>query len=206
MDGRLGDLDLPPTTPLRPTQLGRGLPVPPVVTLAAVVCVFAGIAFGYGVAPKPSPLPSSSPTVATVSLVESPSPPEAPSPSVAPTAQPAPSALELPPAGGLTLAEALAAFNKDFMNIPGAALTIGPDIQESAVIYARVERYGDLPSLVTSPEQWVWAIDIRGSFQPVGCGDSQPTLQPCPGPFTTAMIVLNYNTGAFLATWSPAFP
>lgn len=206
MDGRIGDLDLPPTTPLRPTQLGRGLPVPPVVAIAVVVCVFAGIAFGYGIAPKPGPLPSSSPTVATVSLVESPSPSVSPVPSVAPTAEPAPSAYELPPAGGLTLGEALAAFNKDLLNIPDLALTIGPNIPESAVIYARVERYGELPSLVTSPEQWVWAIDIRGSFQPVGCGGSQSTPQPCPGPFTTAMIVLNYNTGAFLATWSPAFP
>ena len=204
MDGRFGDLDLPPTTPLRPTQLGRGLPVPPVVTLAAVVCVFAGIALGYGIAPKPGPLPSSS--VAAVSLVESPSPAGSTVPSVAPTAQPAPIAFELPPEGGLTLGEALAAFNKDLMTIPGAALMIGPNIPETAVIYARVQRYGELPSLVTSPEQWVWAIDIRGSFQPVGCGGSQSTPQPCPGPFTTAMIVLNYNTGAFLATWSPAFP
>ena len=206
MDGRFGDLDLPPTTPLRPTQLGRGLPVPPVVAIVAVIGVFAGIALGYGMAPKPGPLPSSSPTVATVSLVESLSPSGAPGPSVAPTSQPAPSADEVPPAGGLTLSEALAAFNKSLVDIPASVSMIGPSIPASAVIYARVERYGDLPSLVESPEEWVWAIGIRGSFQPATCSDSQSTPQPCPGPFTTAMIILNYNTGAFLATWSPAFP
>lgn len=206
MDGRLGDLDLPPTTPVRPTQLGRGLPVPPVVALVAVVAVFAGIAFGYGIAPKPAPLPSSSPTTATVSTVESPSPPGSPVPSVAPTPDPTSSANDLPPGGGLSLSQALAALNENLKDSPASLLAIGPNIPESAVFYARVERYGDLPSLVQSPEEWVWAVAIRGSFQPAACRSSQPSPQPCPGPSTTAMVILNYNTGAVLVTWSPAFP
>lgn len=199
MDGRPGDLDLPPTTPLRPKQLGRGLPVPPVVALVAVVGVFAGIALGYGIGPKPSPLPSSSPTMARVSLVESAAPPGSHAPSISPAAEPSPSGYELPPSGGLTLSEALAALNK----------VIEPNIPESAVIYARVERYGELPSLVEAPDEWVWAIVIRGAFQPAPCGSSQQTPQPCPGQpgsFTTTMIILSYNTGALLVTWSPAFP
>lgn len=204
MDGRPRDLDLPPTTPLRPTQLGRGLPVPPVVAIVAVVGVFAGIAFGYGIAPKPGPLPSSSPTRATVSLVESPSPSVSPAPYVAPTAEPTPSGYELPPAGGLTLSEALAAANKYLANFPESLSIIGQNIQESAVIYARVERYGDHGSVADSPDEWLWVIAIRGSFQPAICRGPQPTPQPCPGPYTTAMIVLDYNTGAVLGTWSPA--
>ena len=161
MDGHLGGLDLPPTTPLRPTQLGRGLPVPPVVVLVAVVGLFAGLALGYGIAPKPGPLPSSSPTMATVSLVESASPSASLALSVAPTAEPTSSAYELPPAGGLTLSEALAALDQN-----------GMSVSESAVIYARVERYGEATPnpFAGSPDEWVWAIAIRGSFEGHGCG------------------------------------
>ena len=69
-----------------------------------------------------------------------------------------------------------------------------------------VERYGDLPSLVSAPDQWVWAIAVSSSLL-----DSPPcggpgTPQPCPSPDATTMFILNYNTGAYLGDWSPAFP
>lgn len=195
MDGHLGGLDLPPTQPLRPTQLGRGLPVPPVVALVAVVGLFVGLAFGYGIAPKPGPLPSSSPAMTTVSLVESASPSASLALSVAPTAEPTPSAYELPPAGGLTLSEALAALDQN-----------GTSISESAVIYARVERYGEATPnpFAGSPDEWVWAIVIRGSFEGFGCGGYLGSREPCPSPATTEMLILDYDTGAFLESWSPA--
>ena len=201
MDGRLEELDLPPTTPLRPARLGRGLPVPPVVALVAVISVLAGIALGYRFVPQPVPLPSSSPATTEVALVASPSPSKLDAPSIAP--EPSPTAYEVPPTGGLTLSEALAALNKS-----GTALRkLGRDVPESSVIYARAERWGPMPSLVDAPEQWVWAIAISGSFvaQP-SCGGAQPTPQPCPSQATTTMLILNYNTGAYLEAWSPAFP
>jgi len=182
--------DLPPTNPVRPTQLGRGLPVPPVLPVVAVVGLFLGLALGYGIAPRPGQQPPSSPTVAGVSLVESASP----SASLA-TPEPAPSAYELPPAGGLTLSEALAALDRN-----------GMSVSESAVVYARVERYGEATSnpFAGSPDEWVWAIAIRGSFEGHGCGGYLASPRPCP-PATTEMLILDYNTGAFLESWSPAF-
>jgi hypothetical protein len=195
MDGQLGGPDLPPTTPLRPTQLGRGLPVPPVVALIGVVGLFVGLALGYGIAPKPGPQPSSSPTIATMSLVESASPSASLALPVAPTAEPTPSAYELPPAGGLTLSQALAALNQN-----------GISVSESAVIYARVERYGEATpnTFAGSPDEWVWAIAIRGSFEGHGCGGYRSSPGPCPAPATTEMLILDYDTGAFLEAWSPA--
>ncbi len=195
MDGHLGGPDLPPTTPLGPTQLGRGLPVPPAVALVAVVGLFAGLALGYGIAPKPGPLPASSPTMATVSLLEFASPSASPALSVAPTAEPTSSAYELPPAGGLTLSEALAALDQN-----------GMSVSESAVIYARVERYGEATpnTFAGSPDEWVWAIVIRGSFEGNGCGGYIGSREPCPSPATTEMLILDYDTGAFLESLSPA--
>ena len=206
MDGRIGDL--PPTTRLRPKQLGRGLPVPPVLALAVIVSLFAGIALGYRFAPRPDPPPSPSPTptLAGISAVESASPSPSPAASLAPVDRLSLTAFDIPPAGGLTLSEALAAFNEYLVQTPGAARAIGPSVSEAAVIYARVERYNDLPSLFDSPEEWVWAIGISGSFGPADCGGSLPGAQPCPGSATTAMIILDYNTGALRVTWSPAFP
>lgn len=200
MDGHLEDLDPPPTTPLVPRLLGRGLPVPPLVALVAVVGVFAGIVLGYGIAPKPGPLPPS-PTGAVVPSVGSTSRAGSPAPSVAPTAEPIGSGYEIPPAGGISLSEALAASNK---NLPLMLSIIGPNIEESAVIYARVELWA--PPGHTTPDHWVWFIAIRGSFQPALCRGPQPTPQACPGPYTTAMIVVDYKTGEVLATGSPAFP
>ncbi|MGD0863736.1 MAG: hypothetical protein ABSA21_13445 [Candidatus Limnocylindrales bacterium] len=195
MDRRLGDQNLPPTTPLKPTLLGRGLPVPPVVVLVAVAGVLIGLALGYGIAPKPSSPPASSPTTATASLVASPLLSASPGPSVAPTSAPTASAYELPPGGGLTLTEALAMLTKS-----------GMGISPSAVISARVERYGEasLAPVSGSADEWVWAIVVRGTFPPFLWGGYQPPEPRLPA--TTEMIILDYRTGAFLETLSPAFP
>jgi hypothetical protein len=123
-------------------------------------------------------------------------------PFVATAPQPSPSAYEVPPTGGLALSEALAALNKS-----GTALSrFGKNIPELAVIYARAERWGPMPSLIAAPEQWVWAIAISGSFAARPSCGSQPAPQPCPSQATTTMVILNYDTGAYLEGWSPAFP
>jgi hypothetical protein len=53
---------------------------------------------------------------------------------------------------------------------------------------------------VVPGETWVWAIVVTGSF-PMSCGpaptDSQPASS-CPPPATTATVLLNYSTGAFI--------
>jgi hypothetical protein len=192
MDSHQGGRDLPPTQPLRPTQSGQGLPVPPPIVLAAMLALFAGLALGYGISPKPGHQPPASPTMASASPVESASP----SASLA-TAEPRPSAYEVPPAGGLTLSRALAALEQK-----------GMSVSESTVIYARVERYGEATpnTFAGSPDEWVWAIAIRGSFEGFGCGGYLGSSEPCPSPATTEMLILDYETGAFLESWSPAFP
>lgn len=196
MDRRLGDQDLPPTTPLKPSLLGRGLPVPPVVVLVAAVGLLIGLGLGYGMAPEPTSPPASFPTKTTASLVASPLLPASVRPSVTPASVPTSSTYEVPPAGGLTLTEALAALNK-----------LGWGISPSAVISARVERYGEAsPALVGGPsDEWVWAIVVRGTFFYASCGGHLPSPAPCPST-TTEMIILDYGTGAFLETLSPAFP
>lgn len=191
MDNQSSDPVLPPTSPLRPTQLGRGLPVPPVLAVVAAVGLFLGLALGYGIAPRSGQQPPSSPTWAGGSRVES----AAPSASLAAT-EPTPSAYELPPAGGLTLSKALAAIDQN-----------GMAVSESTLVYARVERYEEATSnpFGASPDQWVWAIAIRGSFQGHGCGGYQASPRPC-RPATTEMLIVDYNTGSFIESWSPAFP
>jgi hypothetical protein len=177
------------------------LPFIPLVALVAAVAVVAGIAFGYGLAPKPSPLPTASPTVTEVSLIEPTTQWGSAIPSF-PAFGPSPTGFEVPPPGGLTLSEALSALNDS-----GTPFRkFGTNLPELAVVYARVERYADLPSLVNSPEAWVWAIAVSSSLlNSPPCG--QPgTPQPCPSPAATTMFILDYNTGAYLEDWSPAFP
>jgi hypothetical protein len=139
--------------------------------------------------------------VKTVSAVDSPPLSGSPDPSI-PGALPVPTGFEVPPTGGLTLSQALAALN----NSGTTQRKFGTNVPELAVVYARVERYGDLPSLVSAPDQWVWAIAVSSSLL-----DSPPcggpgTPQPCPSPDATTMFILNYNTGVYLEDWSPAFP
>jgi hypothetical protein len=161
--------------------------MPPVAVLVGTVGLFIGLALGYGIAPKSSPLPASSRPTATASPVGSPLPSAFPVPSLTPTSEPTASAYELPPAGGLTLTEALAALTKS-----------GFRVSESAVIAARVERYGEVTRDTDHPsDEWVWAIVIRGL--PLYTG----LCQACPitTGITTSMILLDYNTGDELGEW-----
>lgn len=193
MDRRLPDETLTRTTPLKPKLLGRGLPVPPGMVVVATLGVFIGLALGYGIVPKPGPAPASFPATATASPVAYPLPSALSVASITPTSEPAASAYQLPPAGGLTLTEALAALAKS-----------GFRVSESAVISARVDRYGAVDrTLDPQSDEWVWAIVIRGELELWPCGN-------CPSPdltqITTSMIVLDYNTGELLGSWSPAYP
>ncbi|MGD0863236.1 MAG: hypothetical protein ABSA21_10825 [Candidatus Limnocylindrales bacterium] len=211
MDDRPADRGLPPTTPLRAAPVGRGLPVPPVIPLVAALGLLIGLALGAGLVPKPGPSVASVPTTAAASVVASPLPSSAPYSPVATAAGVATGVAELPPADGLSLAQALVALQGS-----------GMDVSPSAVISARVARYGAVYAEAPDPDEWVWAFVIHGYFPPLGGGirfcdqspaaTAMPTRSPelCPpaaptaAAATTEMIVLDYETGAFLVAEIPA--
>ena len=163
--------------------------MPPVAVLVGTVGLFIGLALGYGIAPKPSPPASLLAATATASPVGSPLPSAFPGPSITPTSEPTANAYELPPAGGLTLTEVLAALAKS-----------GFRVSESAVIAARVERYGEVNRDTDHPsDEWVWAIVIRGL--PLYRGPCQACPSLITTEITTSMILLDYNTGDGLGEW-----
>lgn len=56
-----------------------------------------------------------------------------------------------------------------------------------------------------SPDRRVWFVYLSGVFPPPSCGPATPGGHhpTCPAPFTTAHIVLDYHTGAFLMGSEP---
>lgn len=97
-----------------------------------------------------------------------------------------------PPAGGLTQAEAFA-----------AARSAAPDA--TGVVSGRVGRMRDFDAgqAVVPGDQWVWAVVVSGTF-PFSCGPApQPgqTHAPCPPPGKTETVILDYQTGKYLAAF-----
>jgi hypothetical protein len=189
------DPDFPETTPLTPRPQGKGLPVPPVMPLVAVLSILAGLALGYGLAPRaatlasPTPRANSAkpagPPIATPAATI-PAEPKA-SPPGGPTGSP-----EIPPPGGLSLAQALEAFRVSF----------GPPAE---IISARVARY---PPVTTG---WVWLIVVPYFVQECDDpalaglpGSPRPTTPGCRYVPTTEMLVLDYVTGELLEDRIPA--
>ncbi len=189
----LDDRDQTPTAPLKPRPTGKGLPVPPILPLVAVVSIFAGLAMGYGLAPKPeaSEAPNA-PSVVSEAPVVSASIPTLPDPGT--TASEPAGSFELPPPGGLTLAEALHALSVSF----------GPPAN---VISARVGRY---PAVTPG---WVWLIVVP--YSDFDCDYSRTARiaavpletaspAPCRAVKATEMVILDYLTGDFLEDRIPA--
>jgi hypothetical protein len=50
----------------------------------------------------------------------------------------------------------------------------------------------------------VWAVRLSGSFQPPSCGPMTATPHPCPSPATSALILIDARTGAFIQGTMPA--
>ncbi len=182
---------------LKPRSVSRGLPVPPVIPLVAILCIVFGLSVGYGL-PRPTPMPSitppETPVAATPSLTSAVTPALAAVPSEVAIGPEASGAAELPPSGGYTLAQALQALK---------ATTDFP----TDVISARVGRF---PPVSTG---WVWLIVVPYSV--VECGGTlllgpspaptpEPTPAACRSIDTTEMIVMDYRTGAFLEDRIPA--
>jgi hypothetical protein len=55
-----------------------------------------------------------------------------------------------------------------------------------------------------APETLVWAVRLSGSFAGFSCGPRTATPHPCPSPATSALILVDANSGAFIEGRLPA--
>ena len=175
------ELNLPPTMPLTPRSQGKGLPVPPVLPLMVVLSILAGLAMGYGLAPKPGPSeppvhPSETSPIALSSATLR------ADATIVPIVLPADTP-EVPPPDGLSLAQALDALNVSF----------GPPV---GVLSARVGHYTPVS------DGWVWLIVVRYSTVDCGARADPPIL--CRWITTTELVILDYKTGELLEDRIPA--
>jgi hypothetical protein len=200
------DSGLPSMVRLKPRPLGRGLPVPPVLPIVAIVSILVGLAMGYGLAPRPEPAtppatpstPASATASALAAQIAYPSLAQSLDPTLAPI-QSTVSTLEIPPSGGLSLSQALEALGASF----------GP---RSDVISARISRYPPVSS------GWVWLIVVP--YSALYCKDGPPLpaepavpagplaesvpLGDCRSITSTELVILDYQTGEFLEDRIPA--
>ncbi len=204
MDERDGDWMVQPATRVRPKSIGRGLPVPPVIPLVAILSVLFGLTMGYRLAPgaAPSPTPRHTPPVIT------------PAPTTAPLASGdanwsflsiiGPIEILDPPEGGMKLDQLLTQLAGPGLRIPA-----------SSVLSARVARYNQVSSINTTSDQWVWVLVISGTSEAtvpvIDCGvgsvSAQPSsVQACFVGHTTEILILDYMDGGFLEAQSWAIP
>ena len=175
------DLDLPPTMPLTPGSRRRGLRVPPVIPLVAVVSILVGLSVGYGFAPKSGPSGSPSPPSPSPRFVAFPSTNPSSAPVLVPTVPPG--TAEIPPPGGLNLDQALEALRVEF----------GPP---AFVISARVGHY---PAVSAG---WVWMMVVP--YTTVACGARADPPMACRWISTTELVILDYETGELIEDRIPA--
>jgi len=178
--------DGPRTTPLRPRTQGRSVPIPPVTPTVAVVSLVLGLVIGFGLASKPG-LPAEPSVPAIVSSLPATTP-----------VQPRPAAtpVDLPPAGGLTFVQAQAVLKL-------AAVGSG---FSTAVVSARVARFGDVASGALPADRWVWAFVVRGVLESGACVVVPASGQSCPPSAATELAIFDYQTGEFLEDRIPAYP
>jgi hypothetical protein len=180
----------PPMIRRKTQHLRRGLPVPSVLSIVAIVSIVAGLAAGYRIAPHraaPGPTPDiSTPSIAIVATpirpVQAASVPDDPVGSA-----------EIPPPGGLSLSQALEAMGASFG-------------QRSDVISARIGRYARVSM------GWVWLIVVP--YSALYCENMAPVradasvnpaaLGSCRSISSTELVILDYRTGEFLEDRIPA--
>ncbi len=101
----------------------------------------------------------------------------------------------LPPANALSLERALATARASYLG------------SSPQIVSAMVMRYGDVSrSSQVSPDSWVWVFVARGSFSFTSCGGRTASPLPCPSPATTARVIVDVRTGAFIEADVPALP
>jgi hypothetical protein len=75
------------------------------------------------------------------------------------------------------------------------------------VLSARLSTYGAAEAgggTIVDASTPVWAVLLSGSFQPPSCGPRTATPHPCPSPATSALILIDARTGAFIEGMVPA--
>lgn len=185
------------STPVAPVGGPSGRRVPRSGWIALTMLAVAGASFLAGVqiagAPRATLPTSGGPSPGLVAATPSPSPTASPSatPSKAPTSSPA----VLPPVSSLSLERALAAARTAFLGT------------SPQIVSAMVARYGDVSgSGLVSPDTWVWVFTARGTFPSASCGGLTATPHPCPSAATTARVIVDIETGAFIEANVPALP
>ena len=204
--------EMPERTPLMPSAVGRGLPVPPLVPLVAVACLLAGLAIGYRIAPNYEASPQS-PTPSAPEITVSPSEVYAIWPAIGPVTFPPTLPTASLPADGLSMKNALSALE-----------SLGWGLPPSTIVSLRVDLMGNV-GLDTglSPDEWVWVFVIGGdSNGSVMCGpvgpettadpsaspsalviqtDGQPEPVDCQPMAMEMTVILDYRTGDLIETY-----
>jgi hypothetical protein len=75
------------------------------------------------------------------------------------------------------------------------------------VLSAKLSTYGVAEAgggTIVAASTPVWAVLLSGSFQPPSCGPMTATPHPCPSPATSALILIDARTGAFIEGMMPA--
>jgi hypothetical protein len=175
------ELSLSPRTPPTPGSRGRGLPVPPVIPLVAILSILVGLSVGYGFAPKSDLAKSPNPPSPSPRLVAFESAKASAGPALV-SSEPSGNA-EIPPPGGLNLAQALEALGVSF----------GPP---AYVISARAGHY---PAV---SQGWVWIMVVP--YSTVDCRARADPPMACRWISTTELIILDYETGELLEDRVPA--
>lgn len=84
------------------------------------------------------------------------------------------------------------------------AAFLGPSPQ---IVAAKVVRYGAVSrSSGISPDAWVWVFTARGTFSFASCGGRTSPPSPCSSAATTALVIVDFGTGAFIEADVPALP
>jgi hypothetical protein len=213
VDDRRDDLGLPMRVRLRPTAVGRGLPVPPLIPLVAIACLLVGLAAGYGIAPNHA-VSTPSPASPTPEVTVAPTDVYLFYPADGIMTFPAALPTESAPATGLSLKRALSALEG-----------LGWGLPPSTVVSARVDRFGNVGwDSSYPPEQWVWVFVVTGGTDdtvvcttvaaeasadpyappaaPTIPASSSPDVSLCRVVSTEATVILDYTTGDLIEAQS----
>lgn len=78
--------------------------------------------------------------------------------------------------------------------------------QDIKIVSTRLSTYGAEAhggAAVDATTQ-VWAVLLSGTFGPLACGTPAPSPQACAGTATSALVLIDASTGAFIQSEKPA--
>ena len=208
MDDGRDELGLPTRVPLRPTAVGRGLPLPPLIPLVGVVCLLVGLALGYRIAPDHE-ASAPSPTRSAPEISVPPGQPYVMWPADGAITMPQTMPTDTPPATGMSMKEALSALE-----------SLGWGSPPAIIVSSSVDQYGDVgANPAYAQDDWVWVFRVRGdprfvctsidvedtaTVSPSAPVSAVPSDDPVP---TTCgyvqievVVVLDYQTGELIET------